>query len=555
MRVDTLVQGHGVNAAVLSKILERLNTGDIVRAQILSMTSGDLLLRLFDGSEISASVAGGSENIDAKPGEFIELVVKGKNDNQLILEQLKNSEAVKAGQAAGLKALIKALGLPASARNIEIAKEIQSNNLSLNKETFEKITDALIRFKDVNAAKAVFLIANKLGIEEKNISALKQLTDLRVKISGSIKELLVHIDNIHDDDIIKDLAGKLLSLEKQGLQTAMQAKNSPPKASNADLLMNALSLGLEREMPQTGKSQGFNNEALIKLLDKIKTVVEQSRNVSPRVLEKTISSLDKLVEGPRGAEASTLERAGALKDSLVLALNGLKKPEAQHKQLQDYLGVKTGEDIKPGEGRDIIRQAFDKLSVKIEPDGLKGEINVKRLYRELLAKLEVLKEAAELPGLVQKNEIASRIESIENNIRFMNQLNNCTTYIQIPVSMPGGIAAGELYVLKRDSKRKRIDPENVTMLVSLDTENIGKIDSLIGINKKNITLSVRASDERVIDFIKGYHKDLYERLYEKGFKLVDFKVRKTEEDVHLMSAERVAGRELELNKGSIDFRL
>ncbi|RCX20044.1 hypothetical protein DFR58_102113 [Anaerobacterium chartisolvens] len=555
MRVDTLVQGHGINAAVLSKILERLNTGDIVRAQILDMTSSDLLLKLFDGSEISASVAGGSENIDAKPGEFIELAVKGKNDNQLILEQLKNGETVKADQTAGLKAVIKDLGLPASARNMEIAKEIQSNNLSLNKETFEKITDALMRFKDVNAAKAAFLIANKLGIEEKNINALKQLTDLQVKISGSVRELLVQIDNIKDDNIIKDIADRLISLDKQGIHAAVQAKNASAKASNADLLMNALNLGLEREAPQTGKGQGPSSEALIKLMDKVKAAVGQSRNVNQSVLEKTISSLDKLMEGTRGAEASTLERAGVLKDSLVSVLNALRKAGAQNKELQGHAGDKTGGGIKPDEGREIIRQSFERLAVKIEPDGLKGEINVKKLYRELLAKLDVLKDAAGLSGLMQKNEIASRIDNIENNIRFMNQLNNCTTYIQIPVSMPGGTATGELYVLKRDPKRKRIDPDNVTMLVSLNTENIGKIDSLIGVNKKNITLSVRASDERVIDFIKGYHKDLYERLCEKGFKLVDFKVRKTEEDPHLMNAERVAGRELELNKGSIDFRL
>jgi len=38
--------------------------------------------------------------------------------------------------------------------------------------------------------------------------------------------------------------------------------------------------------------------------------------------------------------------------------------------------------------------------------------------------------------------------------------------------------------MKRNNGRKRIDPQNATVFLSLDTENLGQVDSLISVNKR-----------------------------------------------------------------------
>jgi hypothetical protein len=109
--------------------------------------------------------------------------------------------------------------------------------------------------------------------------------------------------------------------------------------------------------------------------------------------------------------------------------------------------------------------------------------------------------------------------------------------------------------MKKDSKKKAIDPENVTMFISLDTVNLGKIDSLLNISKKNISLNMRLENAEIINFIKQNYKDLYYRLSEKGYKLVDVKYRLHGEEANIITVKEIVKKETQSNSISIDCRL
>jgi len=99
--------------------------------------------------------------------------------------------------------------------------------------------------------------------------------------------------------------------------------------------------------------------------------------------------------------------------------------------------------------------------------------------------------------------------------------------------------------LKRNNGRKRIDPQNATVFLSLDTENLGQVDSLISVNKKNVSLNFRLEKNEIIDYIKENYIQLYEGLAKKGYKLVDIKYRLIDEKVNLLNAREVLEKEIE----------
>lgn len=78
-------------------------------------------------------------------------------------------------------------------------------------------------------------------------------------------------------------------------------------------------------------------------------------------------------------------------------------------------------------------------------------------------KLDTLAKALETSKVLGKEDMLMRVLSLKDNIEFVNDINRHSVYMQIPLNIMDSNTTGELYILKRDSKRKRIDPANVTV--------------------------------------------------------------------------------------------
>jgi type III secretory pathway component EscV len=152
-----------------------------------------------------------------------------------------------------------------------------------------------------------------------------------------------------------------------------------------------------------------------------------------------------------------------------------------------------------------------------------------------------------------KSDIFKSIENLQSNLRFLNELNNNTTYIQIPLNIFNKNHTGELYILKKKPGKKNINIDDVSLFVSLDTINLGQVDSLVNINKKNISINIRAERKEAINFIKKNYIDLYNILLEKGYKLVDIKYRLIEEKISILNLNNI--EELSGKRQKFDYKV
>ncbi len=190
------------------------------------------------------------------------------------------------------------------------------------------------------------------------------------------------------------------------------------------------------------------------------------------------------------------------------------------------------------------------LFIKINQNS--DEINPVKLYKNMDDVLQALKGSIQQLPISMQQTAMNIVGNLESNINFINQLNNYSSYVQIPLSLFNQNTTGELYMLKRGSKSKKLDASNITVLISLDSSNIGRIDTLLSVDKKNISTNFRLENSEVFDILKENHKMLYTSLLEKGFRLVDFTYRLLDEPLSIVNFEEEAKKEFIRNPNNID---
>lgn len=259
------------------------------------------------------------------------------------------------------------------------------------------------------------------------------------------------------------------------------------------------------------------------------------------ILNQLNSRLESLVNSGQ-LSAEELSASKLIAKEITTAIIKIQGSDTAFDQLStDAKGMKNFEDAV---------NKLQNLFIKIEQNS--DEINPIKLYKNMDDGLQALKNSIhQLPMSMQQSAM-NIVENLESNIKFINQLNNYSSYVQIPLSIFNQNTTGELYMLKRGSKSKKLDASNMTVLISLDGINIGRIDTLLSVDKKNISTNFRLENSEVFDILKEHHKMLYTSLLEKGFRLVDFTYRLLEEPLSIVNFEEEAKKEFIKNPNNID---
>lgn len=550
-------------------ILSRLNTGDTLRAKVIDITANELLLKLFDGTLINA---GAMTPVNAKRGDLIEFIVKNKVNNQLFLETLKDG-----GQNLDdsyvedeIKNKLIELGIKPDKRNMEVASRIRDSGALINTETITKVVDAVVRFKNLTIDKAAYLISNNIVPEEKSIASLNSLVEGRTKLSTELLDLVSSLGRLQDKELAFAILKELNALD---YATQKTVEDNGSGASHIDYedgrnYRNQKSGYIEEDSALKGgadidkhkdnfrlESKLPERDIITKTLEKELGLVGIDKKEILQIKKKTVDFIDNYRENIDEPEKRLIEHLKsnvggfdklyrgnekALKDVFYKAFQRLKSDGAA-----EGSKVSNKRHSEMDNAVEVIKKSFEKMFVKVGDKTNSQDINVKEIYKDIYKKLEIVRKALENSDVPIKEEILSRVDSIKSNINFLNELNNHSVYLQIPLKIFDRNTTGDIYILKRNSARNRIDPENATVFLSLNTKNLGQVDSLITVSKKNVSLSLNLEKDEIIDFIKANYIELYEELLKKNYKLVDIKYRLIDEKVNLLNAHEVLGKQIE----------
>jgi hypothetical protein len=145
---------------------------------------------------------------------------------------------------------------------------------------------------------------------------------------------------------------------------------------------------------------------------------------------------------------------------------------------------------------------------------------------------EIGSAAAASPDVtMQLNKIASHVRLIDNISQY--------AYQQIPVQINDRNRTVELYVLNRGKNGKKINPNNANILIALDTDNMGHLETLINVTNKNLRLRFGVENPELVGFIDSFTTELSQAMQDIGYRLSDVRMQVTDKPVTPLTVTEV----------------
>lgn len=547
MRIDgfNLVQAGA--ATSISDILSKLKIGDILRAQVLDIAADEAILKLFDGTTVTAATLG---SVDAKRGDFVDFSVKGFPDGKLLLQTLKQPMPVYNENEAIAKTILN-LGISPDNDSVNIAKELNAAGLPITKENMDKASQLISNFKasGITPEKAVYILKNNIPPVENNLSSIQQLTGENYKITSSIRDIIDNLPEIKDSKLLQAISKGLEQVDAKynpSASTVTDKQASVPqntassdttmKANAKEVLQNIITQLSDKASPNNTETikQVFNNSNFAQKLQNFIASHPANKMDADKIIDFIKTQLQDIPEQPgkkQFMQSIFKELDKLIKNELLNANNNSIEDTKKH-----------------------INRLFSKALLDVEAGDL-TQGAVKNAYKELYEKLDVIRQ--EIAGSVYplKDQFTDKLDNIQNNLRFMNEASNYAAYLQIPVSLKGSDKTAELYILKREGSKKKLDPENMTVFVSLDTQNLGRVDSLISVSRKSVMINFKLEDKKLSEAFSSNSSELFNSLEEIGYKLVGMNFGLIKDKINLVNAQKEIKKEIGSNRISIDYKI
>ena len=303
-------------------------------------------------------------------------------------------------------------------------------------------------------------------------------------------------------------------IDKQTLTFYLKQRNTFPNADIKTLiLMNKNNIPITSETIYALENYKNYEQGLLKEIDTLSNEIPNVilDTIKEKGVEAALELQDKIVQlfikepvesiNGKGTEKNLLF-SPKLREELALSLEKLEIPqELKQMVLSDKVPAELilkslNEFLKDNtfpEQEKLIQTLFETDSYKelvketlskellLEPKDLEVKGKIKEYYKDLLEKNQSLKSIFETVD--KGNSKASQtVSDMNQNIRFMNNLNEVFSYIQLPLKLANQNAHGDLYVLR---KKKKTNPEeDLTAMLHLDLENLGEVNVFVRLKGK-----------------------------------------------------------------------
>ena len=177
-----------------------------------------------------------------------------------------------------------------------------------------------------------------------------------------------------------------------------------------------------------------------------------------------------------------------------------------------------------------VTKMFVRDQLELSPKDVAKDNEIKNFYERILKETNKMQELLSAGGK-ENTTMFKEMANIKDNVYFMNDLNHMMTYVQIPLKLAGQDVHSDLYVFR--NKGQKIDKDDISALLHLDMDNLGKMDVYVKLtNGNNVSTNFCLEDEEMLDFIESHMDELNDRLESLGYKLhATTKLASTDHDV------------------------
>ena len=542
---------ENVSSDKSSSALQNLSAGDTITGQMISREGDVVQLLLSDETVIQAKL---DREMQMQPGQMITFTVKMSNNGTIALAPLfTNTTDMK----TAAKALMNA-GLSVNDGNMKMVSSMMKEGLPIGRDSLVYMKGQSALFPTADVTNLVQMHRMGIPMTEQNVeqfSAYKnyehQVLDaanhigelvgdtLGEMVSANPSEAVAFFDtilellteknstvagdaatmtNLENAYLVNDDAASLASDENNNLMSGAEAaKVASDKAQDTDatiaMLKAIMQQGDTTSMPdeQLGQARatGQPGEAALQEIQ-----VHPDGNVMQSGGTNSVQeTMEQLI---RDLEAFTVQNDAA--KSLVEAfakgnISGaelLKHLKQECKDPAQFRALLSNQGVQKLLGKSLT----DAWKLTAEQTSSKAE--VKELYRRMEEQTRQIMDTLQASAKAD-SPLAGAVTRLQNNLDFMNQLNQMFPYVQLPLSLSGSEAHGELYVY---TNKKNLAKENgtVSALLHLDMEHLGTVDVMVRMNSEQyVNTNFMVASEEVLDLIEAHLDELTARLNKRGY--------------------------------------
>lgn len=462
----------------LEEIFSKGN-GQFVTGEVLQSEGGEILLSLGENRLLQAKLQG---DVAPKTGQLMTFQIQNTSGTKITLTPLYENM----NQNSNIASALKAAGIPMTDQTIRMVKDMMSEGLPVDKQSLYQMNRAVNLYPEVPVTTLAQMQRLGIPLEADMIGQFRNYQNYEHQITNSLSELA----DAFGETCVQLLSGQDAAEGMQFVKDILQQFMGAGQSGN-DIAEQGQPMGSPAETSEAAPSSLMDDTAKQAFTEELKGL---------GVPDET---LQKLSDG----KGSTQELFKELLTSIDRQLEGKAESPEFGKQLSHMLNGK--------EFRELFKDTLNK-QLFLEPSEVAKDGKVEQLYERLNEQLRQLNDS--LSGAVrQDTPLAKTVENLNQNLDFMNALNQNFTYVQIPLKMYNGNTNGELFVYTNKKSLAQKDG-NVSALLHLDMEYLGSVDVHVSLsNGQKVATKFYLEKEESLDLIAEHIDLLNERLAKRGY--------------------------------------
>ena len=523
------IDGSSLKGQEVSSQSLDLKTGATIQGTVVSITDtseGKIATINVGDAEISAKLQDG---MGLREGQTLNFSVRSASTDSVSITPLYENTSV---DQSTLKALA-AAGIEVSNNSIQMVKDMMSASLPINKDALLEMNKSLNSFPNTSVTTLVEMKSLGIPIDENNIQQFQSYKNYEHQVTSTMENIIEDMPNAFSelmaagkDSQALDLYGSVLKLFGQEITSSQEAN-----AKEAGPISNSL-VDADEEIAESQISKDPFNAKTIEgeITEAGKVSQEGAKQTSLELSGRFIDNLRNL-----GVSDKTINTYNeALKEAANLDLSenpgqAVKLENAQKALLKELAENFEKADLsQPAEnaawknvfsGKEYTKLLKDNMQSQwhLKPLEVGNKENIENLYQRLSNQAKGLTNAI-TQNLGAESRLAQSANNLQNNLDFMNQLNQMFQYVQLPLQMAGQNVHGDLYVY-RNKNKKISDDGSVSAALHLDMENLGPVDVYVKLLNNKVSTNFYVADDNVIDLINDNIHILNERLEKRGYSM------------------------------------
>ena len=514
-----------------------LSEGQVIRGEVTDLTNHRVTISLSNNESFTASI---SDSSSLYIGQTATFKITDISAGLISLERLTGKYSD--GQIVTILKALEEADLQKNERNIQIVRDLLEHQMPINKMMLQQIIQQAASYSSISTDTLVIMNKYSLPINDNSVNQFENMRN------GS-NSLTTEIDNVSRElpALLKTLAETAPAEPVRQFGSALinvvnsHTPNQTPAIFSAD--MSFLS-GEEKNLLATFLQES-SPELAARIVDGTASLSEINSLISNMEI-KPDSDLQTVFSKLSAAEEYLSYKNHELRSAMPPeeCVNFARELEALNLPKSLIANVRSGtasmEEIfssiseaintAPDSFNSNIASLFtsDRFAMlfrhslnniwTLSPENIaKGPDTISEYYENMLSSLKAATALISDNLSGQGSEAVSKqTSSMQDNINFMEQLNNLFSYIQIPVRLKDQTIHSELYVYTKKEEAKH-NPDRISVLLHLDMEHLGNIDVHIEKNNNQINSVFYCSDTDNAELFKSNISLLTDTLNEMGY--------------------------------------